>query len=293
MTDLSERAHTSKTDPWGGGSWLGDVGWPAADPAGGASRAYDLSVLLEHGMTHHAAHPPYSYTLVKKHGEHNYPGGISSAMELITIPGHGGTHVDAPGHISLDGRIHGGRDVLEHQSWTEGLGIGTVEEMPPLFGPGHLVDGEALFGRPMTNADGFGADELETWFADRPAPAAGSIVLFRTGQMAHWTDSERYLGIGVGLPGVSLSGARWLSERGVRAVGADTASFEHKPEWLVPALDVHVHLLVECAIPIMESVQLDGLARDGVHDGFFFAAAPLRIKGGTGSPIRPLAFVPA
>lgn len=271
---------------WEGGTWEGDTSWP-----GRTSRAYDLAVRLEQGMTHHPAHPPYSYSLVKKHGEHNYPGGISSAMELISIPGHGGTHVDAPGHISLDGHVSGGRSILEAQSSTEGIGAGSVEELPPLLGPGHLVDGELLFGREMTPADGFGAAELDRWFADRPTPAAGSVVLFRTGMMKHWADPDRYLGTGKGLPGVSLDGARWLSERGVLAVGADTASFEHKPEWTVPALDVHVHLLVEVGIPIMESVFLEQLAADGIHDGFFFVATPLRIKGGTGSPLRPLAFV--
>ena len=112
-----------------------------------------------------------------------------------------------------------------------------------------------------------------------------------TGNGRHWSEPERYLGTGFGVPGVSLSGARWLTERGVRAVGADTASFEHKPEWTVPSMNVHVHFLVESAVPIMESVHLEGLAGDGVYDGFFFTAAPLRIKGGTGSPIRPLAFV--
>ncbi|MFJ8816578.1 cyclase family protein [Amycolatopsis thermoflava] len=274
--------------PWGGDRWRGETAWP-----GRTSGAYDLAVLLEEGMTQHAAHPPYSYRLVKKHGEHNYPKGISAAMELMSMPGHCGTHVDSLGHISVDGCTAGGREIESRQSETGGVAVGSVEELPPLVGPGHLVDGEVLFGREMTHRDSFGAGELEAWFAGRPAPGPGSIVLFRTGLMKHWRDPERYLGTGVGVPGVSLSGARWLSERGVRAVGGDTASFEHKPEWTVPALDVHVHLLVEAAIPIMESVYLERLAADGVHDGFFFVAAPLRIKGGTGSPIRPLAFVPA
>ncbi|WP_084727042.1 cyclase family protein [Rhodococcoides yunnanense] len=271
---------------WGGGTWEGDFTWPTM-----SNRVYDLAVRLEHGMTHHVAHPPYSYTLVKKHGSHNYPGGISSAMELVTIPGHGGTHVDAPAHISKDGLVFGGVGVDDHQTWTDGVDVGSVEELPPLVGPGHLVDGEVLFGREMTHRDGFGADELDRWFADRPAPERGSVVLFRTGLMKHWDDSERYLGTGVGVPGVSLSGAKWLTDRGVLAVGADTASFEHKPEWTVPALDVHVHLLVEHGTPIMESVQLELLAQDRIYDGFHFVAAALRIKGGTGSPLRPLAFV--
>ncbi|PKW16518.1 cyclase family protein [Saccharopolyspora spinosa] len=272
--------------PWGGEAWRGPMSWPDR-----TSKAYDLAVRLEVGMTQHAAHQRYGYRLVQQHGDHNYPNGISAAMELMSMPGHCGTHVDSLGHISVDGCIAGERNITSLQSEEDGVPIGSVEELPPLVGRGHLVDGEVLFGREMTNRDGFGAPELDEWFADRPQPGPGSIVLFRTGLMKSWEEPDRYLGTGVGLPGVSLSGAEWLSSRGVLAVGGDTASFEHKPEWTVPALDVHVHLLVRSAIPIMESVYLEGLAADGVHDGFFFMAAPLRIKGGTGSPIRPLAFV--
>jgi kynurenine formamidase len=279
-------ANPHRPRTWEDGIWREETSWPSR-----TSRVYDLAVRIEEGMTQHAAHPPFEYRLVKKHGEHNYPKGISAAMELMSMPGHCGTHVDSPGHVSVDGCIFGGHRAEEIQSERGGLAAGSVEELPPLVGPGHLVDGEELFGREMTNEDGFGVEELERWFADRPAPEPGSIVLFRTGLMKYWSDRDRYLGTGVGLPGVSLSGARWLSERGVRAVGGDTASFEHKPVWTVVALDVHVHLLVEAGIPIMESVQLEELAADRVYDNFLFVAAPLRIKGATGSPIRPLAFV--
>ncbi|MEI6251170.1 MAG: cyclase family protein, partial [Actinomycetes bacterium] len=55
-------------------------------------------------------------------------------------------------------------------------------------------------------------------------------------------------------------------------------------------LPVHVHYLVEKGIHIMESMSLDVLSESGVTD-FTFMAAPLRLAGGTGSPIRPLALV--
>jgi kynurenine formamidase len=274
------------TDNWGGGTWSGEIAWPTAGP----SKVYDLAVRLEEGMTHHAAHPPFSYTLVAKHGDHMYPGGISAAMELISLGAHVGTHVDAPGHVSLDGCVFGGRDVTTQQIEHAGVKVGSVEELPPLIGPGHLIDGELVFGEELTNEHGLGAAELEEWFAEHPAPEAGSIVLFRTGWMKFFDDSARYLGASAGIPGVTLSGARWLSDRGVRAVGADTVNFEHKRHLTIPALSVHAHLLVEMGIPIMESVNLEGLAADGIYE-FFFAAAPLRLGGGTGSPIRPFAIV--
>lgn len=271
---------------WNDGVWEEARQWPAE-----TSRVYDLAVSLETGMTRHPAHPPYAYTLAKRHGEHNYPGEISAAMEMMTIAGHAGTHVDAPAHISKDGLLIGGAVAADHQSWNDGIDVGSVDEIAPLTGPGHLVDGEELFGREMTHRDGIGAEELERWFAGRISPEAGSIVLFRTGRMKYWNDPERYLGTGFGVPGVSLSGAQWLTDHEVLAVGSDTASFEHKPEWTVPAMDVHVHLLVRNGVPIMESVQLEKLAADRVYENFHFVAAPLRIHGGTGSPVRPLAFV--
>ncbi|MBO1901447.1 cyclase family protein [Leucobacter weissii] len=280
-------AGTPPTENWGGAFWEGRVPWPVSS----ARRVYDLAVRLEVGMTHHSSHPPFSYELSKQHGEHMYGARISAAMEKISMGAHVGTHVDAPGHVSLDGCVFGDREVAGRQGEYTGVAAGSVEELPPLFGPGHLVDGVKLFERAMTPADGFGAAELERWFARRAEPVQGDIVVFRTGWMQFWEDSPRYRGeVDRGIPGVSLSGAQWLSRRGVRAVGADTVNFEHKPEWDEVALSVHVHLLVENGVPIMESLNLEGLAADGV-ERFYFAAAPLRLGGGTGSPIRPLAFV--
>jgi len=63
------------------------------------------------------------------------------------------------------------------------------------------------------------------------------------------------------LPGVTLDGARWLSGRGIFAAGSDTASFERMPSAL---MEVHVHLLVECGIHIMECLRLEELAAAGV-----------------------------
>jgi kynurenine formamidase len=159
--------------------------------------------------------------------------------------------------------------------------------MPPLIGPGHLVDAPALLGRDLTPDDAIGSAELERWFADRPQPAAGAIVCVRTGWARHWSDNRTYLGRHTGLPGVDLSGARWLAERGVRATGADTVDYNQVPE---PTSAVHSYLLVEKGIPIMEMLNLEALAADAVHE-FLFIAVPLPLKGGTGSPIRPLGVV--
>ncbi|HEX5229609.1 MAG TPA: hypothetical protein VFW44_17980 [Bryobacteraceae bacterium] len=54
------------------------------------------------------------------------------------------------------------------------------------------------------------------------------------------------------------------------------------------SMPVHVHLLVESGIHIIEALNLEELARDRVYE-FAFVAAPLKIRGGTGAPLRPLA----
>jgi hypothetical protein len=72
------------------------------------------------------------------------------------------------------------------------------------------------------------------------------------------------------------------------AAGSETAPFEFVPN---PSMSVHVHLLVESGIHIIECLNLEELAASGARK-FLFVATPLRIRGGTASPIRPIALVP-
>jgi kynurenine formamidase len=257
----------------------------------GPVRIYDLAVALHAGMPRHPLHPPFAFAMAKRHNQSKHGDGVSSAMELLAMGAHVGSHVDAFGHVARDGRIFEDRDVLEGENASTGLAVGGIEETPPLIGPGHLVDAEKLFGRYPDPTDGIGPAQFESWFANRAQPGPGSIVLIRTGWMRFWSDSEAYIGLGTGLPGVNLAGARWLSDRGIIATGSDTMNYEHKPDGSIVSLAVHIHNLVENGIPIMESLDLENIAAAGVED-FTFFAAPLRVVGGTGSPIRPLAIVP-
>jgi kynurenine formamidase len=86
-------------------------------------------------------------------------------------------------------------------------------------------------------------------------------------------------------PGPGRPGAEWLSARGLFATGSDTLAFERLPD---PSMPVHVHLLVERGIHIIECLNLEELASARVYE-FLFVALPLKISGGTASPIRPVA----
>lgn len=256
-------------------------------PPPGRKIVYDLAQRLEHGIPHHPGHPPYAFTLTKQHGEVVLPGGVSAASELVTFGGHVGTHVDALGHVSRGGRIHGGHEIADGQSYTSGIRHGSIEGTAPFIGSGFLVDVPQLLGRTLRPDDVITSEMFDRWFEGRTAPGSGSIVLVRTGWDEHWGDVRRYLGERGEAPGVNLSGAAWLSERQIRATGSDTVAYEKMPNRGLP---VHVHLLVDHGIHIMEAMNLAELARDGIEE-FFFMATPLRIAGATGSPIRPIAIV--
>jgi kynurenine formamidase len=115
---------------------------------------------------------------------------------------------------------------------------------------------------------------------------SGDVVLLRTGWARYWDDPARFVAQASG-PGPALDGAQWLSTRGVYAAGSDTVGFEKLPDANMP---VHVHLLVENGIHIIECLNLEELAGAGVAE-FLFVALPLKLRGATASPIRPVAIV--
>jgi kynurenine formamidase len=117
-------------------------------------------------------------------------------------------------------------------------------------------------------------------------------VLIRTGYMSLWPDAEKMFAHKT--PGPDLSAAEWLLEKGVIASGTDTETYE-----VQPAPDpgptgnpqpVHTLLLIENGIYLMESLDLEELARNRVYE-FLFVALPLKIRGATGSMVDPLAVV--
>jgi kynurenine formamidase len=116
----------------------------------------------------------------------------------------------------------------------------------------------------------------------------GDVVLLRTGWARFWEDATAYINAVKGSPagpGPGLEAARWLSEKGIFAAGSDTVAFEFVPD---PDMPVHIHLLFEKGIHIIEALNLEQLAAERVFE-FLFVAAPLKLRGGTGAPLRPIA----
>lgn len=249
-------------------------------------RVHDLAQDYWAGMPHHPNHPPFLFGLTKKHGDFNGKTGVSSAADSISLSGHTGTHIDALCHFSCHGRLWDGKEVRDAQSYSGGIERLSIATVEPILRRGVLLDVAGLLGVPSLAPDfSIGPEHLEDAARKQGvAVGRGDVVLVRTGWGAFFGDPARYLAE-LNCPGVQLAGARWLSRQGVFAVGSDTIAFERVPD---PEMPVHVHLLVESGIHIIENLALEQLAGDRCHS-FRFVAAPLKIRGGTGSPVRPLA----
>ena len=251
-----------------------------------SARVYDLGQPYFVGMPHHPSHPPFLFSLTRQHGDYVGPTGSSSASESLGLSGHLGTHIDALCHVSFNGKLHGGHDVENAQSYGSGLQHHSVDTLAPIIRRAVLLD---IAGQ--QNVASLPKDfEIKPDHLDAAECAhgvaihEGDIVLLRTGWGSFFEDAARFESQLHG-PGPGEAGARWLSSHNIFAAGADTISFEIVPSRTMPA---HVHLLVERGIHIIECLNLEQLAIDRVYE-FVFVAAPLKIRGGTGSPIRPLA----
>ncbi len=256
------------------------------------ARVIDLAQPCYPGMPHWPTHPPFARAMTKLHGDTVLEGGASSAAEFVALGTHVGTHIDALCHFSLDGLLHGGAEAAQVQSESTGIAVHSVDRIAPIIRRGILLDVAALFANEPLEA---GFEILPEHLEEAELEAgviidAGDVVLLRTGWGRFWREPRRFLNDLV-LPGAGLAAARWLSDRGVLAAGSDTVAFERLPS---PRMEVHVHLLVEHGIHIIENLMLEDLAADlsfSASNEFAFFAAPLRIEGATGSPLRPIALL--
>lgn len=264
----------------------------------------DLGRPLFAGMPQSPNHPEFRLALQRRHGDMVRADGSSAANEVLVLGGHVGTHIDALCHVSYRGELHGGVDAAAAQVGGRFSQLG-IETVAPLACRGLLLDVPRALGTDGC-APGYEItpDDLSAAAAlTGTAPAPGDMLLVRSGWGARFGDRQAYVGQASGVPGVGEAGARWLSAQRPVAVGADTIAFER----LAPGsghalLPAHRHLLVEAGVYIIEAMDLEGLAAaragtdgcEGAARGmppFLFVASPLKLVGGTGSPVRPLAIL--
>jgi kynurenine formamidase len=185
---------------------------------------------------------------------------------------HGGTHIDAPVHFA-EGKNH-------------------VDEIPlsQLIGDAVVID---VRPQAASNRDHrVSVADIKAWELKHGEIPKRSIVLIQTGFAEFWPDTARYLGTtlrgeaGVkelSFPGLGVEAARWLvAERMIKSVGIDTASIDHGKS---TDFATHVELMTR-NVPAFENVaSLDALPATGVY----VVALPVKIRGGSGGPLRIIA----
>jgi kynurenine formamidase len=167
-----------------------------------------------------------------------------------------------------------------------------VEHIPPIITRGHCMDLSGLDGGDMLEAGRpITADDLKRWCDEKGVtPQEGDAVFVNTGWgKLFMVDNARYV---AGEPGLEIGAARWLTEQGVVAIGADNMAVEVLPGTEHPQImmPVHQHCLAEAGVYLIENIVLDELIADGI-DSFCFVALPVKFKGATGCPLRPVAIL--
>jgi len=214
---------------------------------------------------------------------------LSYSGDGISMYTHSGTHIDTLNHFGLHGKIWNqvsADDALGVRGWTKS----GADKYPPIVARGVLIDvaRSRNVAHLPTSYSITVADLQEALKKQGTTLRPGDVVLTRTGLMTLWPDTTKYRL--ADQAGLSLEAAQWLVE-GQKAMllGADNfgvESFPSKdPENFVP---VHSYLFAERGVSLLEALWLEELAKDQVYE-FLFIASPLKIRGGTASPIRPLA----
>ncbi len=265
-----------------------------------SGKTYDLSVEYFVGMPsfHSLGDPSYQYWLT--HTPHgtvvDNPNGmgrkvnekVSYTGDAISMYTHMGTHIDALNHFGLNGKIWNGYTPEEHLG-DKGWKKTGAESIPPIVARGVMIDIPAYKNLQSLPANyRIGSNDLKGALQKQGIKLQkGDVVLIRTGQARHYHNAEEYLHQ---YPGINLDAVKWLVEdQEIMLLGADNLSFEaFPPEREDNWVPVHTYLLAEKGMMFIEQMFLEDLAQDQVYE-FAFIAANLKLRGASGSPMRPIA----
>ena len=259
-----------------------------------SGKIYNLAHILENGIPSPPFHGQFLYSTFHRHildlrspGKKNDAGGMNTRLEMAD---HTGTHLDGLNHISIGERLYNGY-IAEEITDTFGTTKLGMERTPPIFTRGVFLDIASL--KQVANLEAGHAIDLEeiklSLDQSRLSVMPGDAVMIRTGWARFWmSDNKKFLGP---CPGIELSAAKFLVNCGAAVVGSDTWNVEVDPTPELRGADaVHQHLLTKNGVRMIENLFLEELANDKIFE-CLFVCLPLRIKGGTGSPITPVAII--
>jgi kynurenine formamidase len=199
-------------------------------------------------------------------------GGYWYASGSFEASEHLGTHIDSPIHFG------------EKQATTDALPIRR------LIGPAVVID---IVKAAAANADyRLSTNDIAAWEKSHGRIPAGAIVVVRTGWSKFWPDRQRYMGTAapgdvknLHFPGLSAEAARQLAARRADGIGIDTASLDHGP-----STNFEAHRVLNGAgiYGLENMANLEPLPARGAT----IIALPMKIRNGTGGPVRIVAILP-
>ena len=212
-----------------------------------------------------------------------------SNEEIVTTEiGQVGTQFDALNHQGIGDLLYNcfKSDEISTRNGFTKLG---VEKVGAIFTRGVLIDIAAFKGVEMLAIDyEITVQDLQDALAKQGVSIGqGDAVLIHTGWGLLWgKDNAKFVS---GEPGIGASAAEWLAKQNVVLIGSDNWGIEiyPNPDKQI-RLPVHAIALVVNGIFLLENMELAALAKDKAYE-FAFIVEPLKIKGGTGSTVAPIA----
>ena len=201
-------------------------------------------------------------------------GGYYYSAYNFSAAEHGGTHLDAPIHFA------------------EGANTADVIPVEQMIGPGFVIDVTAQAAEDVDYR--VSAADIEAFEQEHGQIPEGGIVLLNTGRAALYLDREAYMGTAergaeavakLHFPGLGVDAAELLVQRGIGAVGIDTPSIDHGQS---TNFETHVALMTN-NVPAFENV--DDMS-ELPPTGSTIVALPMKIEGGSGGPLRIVAWLP-
>jgi kynurenine formamidase len=278
---------------WGAGDERGSMNHQKPEAVLKAARLIRKGDVLELGRVLSSTMPLPSTRTFDLHTKRTFmntqPNRRGSNEELvITELGQVGTQFDGFTHQTIGDSVYNCTKVddIATRSGFSKLGI---EKVGMVFTRGVLIDVAALKGVEMLAASyEITVNDLQQALTrQHQVLQPGDAILLNTGWGRLWEkDNDRYLGPS---PGIGVAATEWLVKQDPLLIGGDTGPVEVMPN-PDPQLNLPVHqmLLVQRGIHLLENLKLDDLSAQRLYE-FAFVMQPLKIQGGTGSTVAPVA----
>lgn len=219
-----------------------------------------------------------------------------AAGDFLTLEPHGWsmTHLDALSHIYYQGRYYNDRP-LDDLTSTGALRGSVMPAKDGIVSRGILLDVARAVGRDWLDpGDVASKDDVRKAIEIAGVePEAGDILLFRTGRQAR-NAARGIAPPSAGLAGISIACAEWIRDWQVAALICDGGMDAQPSEVENVRIPWHIVTLTMMGMPIVDNADLEAIAAECTRLGrweFLLTMAPLRIAGGTSSPLNPIAML--